>query len=69
MGRHPLLSSEIVLISSVNKHTLPLRWIKLISPLVEISDVVAERDANMASWVDAIWVVELILLTKAYLVA
>ena len=69
MGRHPLLSSEIVLISSVNKHTLPLRWIKLISPLVEISDVVAERDANMAAWVDAIWVVELILLTKAYLVA
>ena len=69
MGRHPLLSSEIVLISSVNKHTLPLRWIKLISPLVEISDVVAERDANMAAWVDAIWVAELILLTKAYLVA
>ena len=69
MGRHPLLSSEIVLISSVNKHTLPLRWIKLISPLVEISDVVAERDANMAAWVDAIWDVELILLTKAYLVA
>ena len=69
MGRHPLLSSEIVLISSVNKHSLPLRWIKLISPLVEISDVVAERDANMAAWVDAIWVAELILLTKAYLVA
>ena len=46
-----------------------MRWIKLISSLVEIADIVTERDVNTDACTDPIWVVELILLTEANLVA